>query len=123
MKLVINGLRIELKGVASACYDAHTDELTVQNSATKLLRIAGPKEVSPKRASKQTELREQVLQLLADRAPEPVYKIGMTKALLGYPAAPDKSKYLHLLLTEMVDEGVITRSDHNRSAVYGLPQN
>ena len=130
MKVIINGVEIEIMGGSRLVYDAEGDTLSVDPiSDTKKAPAPknkynneGERAYKPKIKSKltQQELRDKILDQLSV-AKDSISQQQLTIRCLEVNSKKSDQRYLKLLLDKMVEEKSIIRLSDTARARYKLP--
>ena len=142
MKLVINGMAIEIMSEASVCYDAGTDTLEISTRAKpiKLASTSVVKQIAapvkrgkykkakakvtvippPAKEMSKTVLMNKILAML-DGKTTPVSAMWITMQTLGRNSGIKNINYLKLLLNELAEAGRIVESTSQAGRRKFLP--
>lgn len=132
MKVLINGVEIDIKGGSRLTYDSQADTLSVdpmdvqkrtytkrQSSKKDSVGDDAVEKLTSKMMTKE-ELKEKVKEIIS-KSDKPVAVQFITLACLGKGAKRSKQKYFKLLLQEMVEENEIVCTVQNNRSRYAFP--
>ncbi len=130
MRVLVNGIEIEIKGSSKLYYDVEADTLSVDpidkpqreyNKKPKEERWPYIKKPS-KNTTKltQEQLRAKILEIVSEGPEVGVAQQFITLGCLGKDSKDADKKYLKLLLEEMVSENLIVHANETGRLRYAL---
>jgi len=130
MRVLVNGIEIEINGSSKLYYDVAADTLSVdpidnpkREYNKKPKEVRGPyAKKSAKNTTKltQEELRAKILEIVGAATEAGAAQQFITLGCLGKDSKDAEKKYLKLLLEEMVSENLIIHANETGRSRYAL---